>query len=212
MTMRTRVKVCGLTRVEDAALAVSLGADALGFILWPSSPRATTPEAVRAITRELPALPVRVGVFVNASPTEVARAVEIAGLDVAQLHGDERVEDYRDLAPRVIKSVHLTSDESVAAAEALPSAVVPLVDAVDVVRRGGTGEKADWTLAARLAAKRPILLAGGLTPENVAAAVRGVRPWGVDVSSGIEDRPGIKNADRMRAFFRSVRDGKAEDE
>jgi phosphoribosylanthranilate isomerase len=212
MTRRTRVKICGLTRFEDAELAVELGADALGFVFWRDSPRAVSPEVVREIVRHLPALPVRVGVFVNAPAEEVAHVAEVAALDVVQLHGDEHLHDYEHLAPRLIKSVHITDEASLESATRLPSGVVLLVDAVDPARRGGTGQIADWTSAARLASRRPIMLAGGLTAENVAQAVLEVRPWAVDVSSGVEWSPGIKSPDRMRAFFERVREANAEGE
>ena len=210
--MRTRIKICGLTRFDDAELAVQLGADALGFVFWPDSPRAVTPEIVRDIVRHLPALPVRVGVFVNAPPDEIARAVEIASLDAIQLHGDENVNDYGHLSARLIKSVHVLEDAEWQTAMRLPLPVLPLVDAVDSARRGGTGHVADWTGAERLARQRPVMLAGGLTAENVAQAVIQVRPWAVDVSSGVEWTPGIKSPDRMRAFFARVRDANAEGE
>ena len=136
----------------------------------------------------------------------------MATLDAVQLHGDERVGDYEHLGPRLIKSVHVTDDVAIHAAMQLPSAVVPLVDAVDPARRGGTGQVVDWTTAARLARQRPLMLAGGLNPENVAQAILQVRPWAVDVSSGVEWTPGIKSPDRMRAFFARVREANAEAE
>jgi phosphoribosylanthranilate isomerase len=210
MNGRTRVKICGLTRREDAELAVELGADALGFVFWPASPRAISPEAVRAILDALPVLPVRVGVFVNQPPDDVARLADDAGLDVLQLHGDERVEHYEHLGRRLIKSV-APADGGAGGVVAVPPGVTALVDAADPERRGGTGRTADWTMAAGLAARRRVILAGGLTPDNVARAVREVRPWAVDVSSGIEVAPGVKSAERMRAFFAAVR-GVVEDE
>ena len=212
MTMRTRIKICGLTRFEDAELAVQLGAVALGFVFWPGSPRVVTPKVVREIVGHLPPLPVRVGVFVNAPADEVAHIAEVAALDVVQLHGDESLSDYQHLVPRLIKSVQLGTEAALESATRLPSAVVTLVDAVDSARRGGTGQIADWTSAARLASRRPVVLAGGLTEENVAQAVLEVRPWAVDVSSGVEWTPGIKSPDRMRAFFARVREANAEGE
>lgn len=201
---RVRVKVCGITRQSDAALAVALGADALGFIFWPRSPRAITPATAREIHSLLPPLVTRVGVFVDASPDDVAAAVLEAGLDAVQLHGDESVEDYAGVGARVIRVASLTGDHSVAQAIAWPFAVTPLVDAVDHERRGGTGMVADWTRAARLATARPIILAGGLTAANVGAAIAAVHPWAVDVSSGVEDSPGLKSPTRLREFFNSL--------
>jgi phosphoribosylanthranilate isomerase len=199
-----RVKICGLTRAEDAALAVALGADALGFVFWPRSPRAVTPQAVRAIVDGLPAFVTRVGVFVNAAPEQVADIVGRARLDVAQLHGDERVEDFVRVPVRLIRGVSLGSDDDVRRVADWPAEITPLVDAADPERRGGTGQKADWIRAAALAAMRPIVLAGGLRAENVEGAMRVVRPWAVDVSSGVEDAPGIKGAERLRALFGAV--------
>ena len=196
-----RVKICGITRLADARLAIDLGADAVGFILWPNSPRARSVEDVRRITKDLPPFVTRVGVFVNQSPDDVRAAIMDAGLDVAQLHGDEDVADYAALGARIVRGVPLTDDEALDRAMALPEHVTPLVDASDRARRGGTGQLADWHRAARLARERPILLAGGITPENAVDAVRAVRPWGLDVSSGIEDAPGIKNHDRLRLLF-----------
>jgi phosphoribosylanthranilate isomerase len=212
MTTRPRVKVCGITRREDAALAVALGADALGFIFWSKSPRAIEPAVARAVHAALPPLVSRVGVFVNASPTDVAEVVRTAGHDVVQLHGDEPAESYAGVGARVMKVASLETEVDVARVIAWPEAVTPLVDAVDRERRGGTGRVADWVLAARVAAARPMLLAGGLNPANVGEALARVRPWGVDVSSGVEDAPGIKNPARLRAFFESLAAAPGEDQ
>ena len=203
--MEIGVKVCGITRAEDAALAIDLGAMALGFVLWPKSPRVVSIAAARRIAETVPASVLRVGVFVNAGVDDVAAALRDASLDVAQLHGDEAVAPYLDAGLRVIRAVPLTSEADVEAASALPAAVTTLVDAADVIRRGGTGARANWTLAAGLAARRPVMLAGGLRPENVAEAVRAVRPFAIDVSSGVEARPGIKDEARLRALVAAVR-------
>jgi phosphoribosylanthranilate isomerase len=202
--MTPRVKVCGITRIEDASQAVRLGASALGFVFWPDSPRAISVQAARDVARAVPPLVARVGVFVGASPDEVARIADDVGLDAVQLHGDERVDGYERVKSRLIKAVTLNSDDDVLHAAALPAHVTPLVDATDHVRRGGTGQVADWTHAAALAARRPIILAGGLTAANVADAIRQVRPWALDVSSGVESAPGIKSRDRLEAFFAAI--------
>lgn len=199
--MRPRIKVCGLTREPDAALAVSLGADAVGFIFWPRSPRVISAEVARSIHEALPSFVTRVGVFVNASPLEVAGIVRLAGLDVVQLHGDESVDAYRDVCARVMKVAALASSDDVARVAAWPESVMPLVDAIDPERRGGTGMVADWSHAAMLARARPIVLAGGLTAANVGSAIAAVRPWALDVSSGVEDAPGVKSPTRLREFF-----------
>lgn len=204
---RPRVKICGITRVEDAELAVALGADAIGVVLWKGSPRAVTAVQARAILRALPPFVSRVGVFVDTAPGTIRAIVEEVGLDVVQLHGDEPVEDYVDLPTRLLKVVTLTDDGAVQAGARLPAGVTPLVDAADRERRGGTGQLANWARAAALAALRPAILAGGLTPANVEQAVREVHPWGLDVSSGVEDAAGVKSEDRMRAFFDAVRRG-----
>jgi phosphoribosylanthranilate isomerase len=201
---RTRVKICGLTRAADADLAVALGADAVGFVLWSPSPRAVSADQAATMARSLPAYVTRVGVFVNASPEDVGRLVAEIGLDVAQLHGDERVVDYAGVARRVVKVVALGGDAEVDAALRLPADVTVLVDAVDRDRRGGTGERADWVRAARVARERPVILAGGLSAADAGEAIRLVRPWAIDVSSGVEDRPGIKSGEKLRALFAAV--------
>lgn len=199
-----RVKICGMTRLEDAELAIDLGADAIGFIFWPKSPRAISADRVASISRRLPPFVTRVGVFVNAAPAEVRAIVTTAGLDAVQLHGDEAVEDFAGVDARILRGMSVEDDDALDLAVRLPAHVMPLVDAADRSRRGGTGQLADWDRAYALAGQRPIILAGGLTAENVSDAVRRVRPWGIDVSSGVEDAPGIKNADRLRALFDEV--------
>jgi len=189
-----RVKICGITRAGDAARAVALGADAVGFVFWPRSPRVVSAAAAHSIASALPAWVARVGVFVNATPDDVVQVVQQVGLDVVQLHGGEAVYGYSALAVRLIKAVTLDSDADVERAAALPAHVTVLVDATDPVTHGGTGRAADWSRAAALARLRPIMLAGGLSAENAAAAVETVRPWALDVSSGVESAPGIKSA------------------
>jgi phosphoribosylanthranilate isomerase len=201
---RVRVKVCGITRVEDARAAIATGADALGFVLWPSSPRAIHVAAAAAIARDLPAMLVRVGVFVNASPEEVDAAVRQIGLGAVQLHGDERVDDYMGLRVPLIKAVSMSSAGDVERVLALPANVSVLVDAVDADRRGGTGRLASWAHAAGVARARPVILAGGLTADNVGDAIRRVGPWAVDVSSGVESAPGVKNPARIEEFFAAL--------
>jgi phosphoribosylanthranilate isomerase len=202
--VRVRVKICGITRLEDAALAVELGADAIGFVLWPGSPRAVNSELARAIAEHIPKSVTRVGVFVDPIPSDVAWLVESIGLDTVQLHGQEAVESYEWIGANLVKAVRLDTDQDIERAADLPQFVTPLVDATDRHLIGGTGQLADWRRAARLAARRPIMLAGGLVASNVAEAVRSVRPWAVDVSSGVERYPGVKDADRMIRFFQAV--------
>ena len=199
-----RVKVCGMTNEDDARRAVRHGADALGFVMWEGSPRAVTVEQVEAITKTLPPFVWKVGVFVNATPDEVEFATAMGRLDVAQLHGDEDVEQYRHLAVRIVKGIGMASDEDVRQALALPPDVMPLLDARDPVLRGGTGRQASWAHAAEVARVRATILAGGLNAENIVDAVETVRPWGVDVSSSLEDSPGVKNAKKVAVFFAAV--------
>jgi phosphoribosylanthranilate isomerase len=202
---RLRVKICGITRRQDAELAVELGADALGFIFWSGSPRRVDPARVAAIGKGLPSSVARVGVFVDAPPDEVRAVAHEAALDTVQLHGSEAVEEYRLPGVTLIKSFDLAHGADAGRAIALPRHVTPLVDAHDRVRRGGTGRAANWERAAEVARARPMLLAGGLTAETVSAAVALVHPWGVDVSSGVESSPGVKSAERLRAFFDEIK-------
>jgi len=200
----TRVKVCGIRRRADAELAVTLGATALGFVFWPSSPRAVTPETVREITDGLPAFVSRVGVFVNQSPVSVLRTAAKAGLTAIQLHGDEQASTYFESSLSIIKALPVSEGFSLSAVEDLPPRVTVLLDAHDPVRRGGTGRVVEWTVAAAAARVRPVILSGGLTPDNIRQAAAAVRPYAVDVSSGVESAPGVKDESRMRAFFAAL--------
>ncbi len=194
------IKVCGITRAEDAHAAAALGVNALGFVLWPPSPRAVTVEAVRDLVAALPPFLVRVGVFVDPAPVEIERARE-AGIHVAQVHGTAPV-----LPPGMplLQAVHL-APEGDGLVPPVPGRTAVLVDAFDSVRRGGTGRTVDWARVRRVASSRPVVLAGGLTADNVAAAIREARPYGVDVSSGVEQSPGVKDHDKLAAFVAAVR-------
>jgi phosphoribosylanthranilate isomerase len=198
------VKICGITRGADARLAVELGADAIGFVFWSGSPRAISAPDARAVARDLPKHVIRAGVFVDASPDFVIGTVGASSITAAQLHGDEDVGRFASCGVPLIKAVTLASDEDVERAAKLPASVTVLVDAHAPIARGGTGRQADWSRAARLASRRPIVLAGGLNQDNVSEAITAVRPWAIDVSSGVEDAPGIKNALKLRAFFDAV--------
>lgn len=200
----TVVKMCGLTRREDVDAAVAAGATALGFVLWPGSPRAVTPAKVATLTTGVPSHVMKVGVFVDAPVSEVAQAVATAGLTAVQLHGREDARAYLELGVQVVKAVAPQSDDDVRAALALPESVIVLVDAHDPVQHGGTGRSANWPMAAQMAAARPILLAGGLSASNVAAAVSTVKPWGIDVSSGIESSPGIKDPAKIQELMNTL--------
>ena len=196
------VKICGITRAEDARLAASLGATAIGFIFWPSSPRAISPLRARAIVDALPASVTTVGVFVNAGRDEIEAAADEANLQAVQLHGDETPDLARSLSRRVIKAIPLTGDIDERVNE-WPGTML-LLDAHDAARRGGTGRVVDWDRAAAIARTHDIILAGGLGPGNVADAVARVRPAGIDVSSGVESSPGIKDPGKLRALFNAL--------
>jgi phosphoribosylanthranilate isomerase len=208
-----KVKICGITSIDDARDAIAAGADLLGFNFYPKSSRYLAPEQARDIAAHLRrsdgSRPLLVGVFVNSPLEEMRSILEIAQIDLAQLHGDEPVHMLEQLNGRGFKALRPTSEmEAQIDAEWFapygPNAPVLLVDAYRKEQYGGTGQTADWTIATRLAQRYPILLAGGLTPENVAEAVRQVRPWGVDVASGVEVAPGRKDAAKMRAFVERV--------
>jgi phosphoribosylanthranilate isomerase len=194
-----KVKICGITRLDDALAAVRLGADALGFNFWPRSKRYLPPGEARAIVRRLPPFVTAVGVFVDPSREEVLRAVDQSGIAVAQLHGDEPPELCLSLPLPVLKAIRVTDAHALCA---LASYEVQgfLLDA-PTAGYGGSGQTFDWELAAEVARELPIVLAGGLGPENVAEAVRIVRPWAVDVASGVERSPGVKDLERMRLFI-----------
>ena len=194
------VKICGITRPQDAERAVALGATAIGFIFWPSSPRRIGLEAARSIGRLVPASVLKVGVFVDAPAQELARTVDEAGLDAVQLHGSESPALVRGLEARVIKAVALGSPDADAQIAQWTGTTL-LLDAHDPVRHGGTGRVVDWDRAAGLASRHEVILAGGLNPENVAEAVRRVRPAGIDVSSGVEQTPGVKDLVKLAALF-----------
>jgi phosphoribosylanthranilate isomerase len=200
----TRVKVCGIRRREDAELAVTLGASALGFVFWPRSPRFIDPDHVRTITDGLPAFVTRVGVFVNHAPSDVLEIAARAGLNCVQLHGDEDAAEYAGLPLPVIKALPVSEGFSLSAVEGLPARVTVLLDAHEPAKRGGTGRVIEWTVAAAAARVRPVILSGGLTPDNVKAAEAAVRPYAVDVSSGVESAPGVKDEVKMRAFFAAL--------
>jgi phosphoribosylanthranilate isomerase len=203
--MSTRIKICGITNLADAETAVEAGADALGFNFYAKSPRyLTIPEAAE-ISRQLPSFVMRVGVFVNASEELIKRAIGQCGLMMIQFHGDETPEFCLQFGLMSMKAFRIRNAQSLKELPHYPTEAW-LLDAFSTGTRGGTGEKLNWDLAVE-AQKfgKPIFLAGGLTPENVAAAVRQVRPFGVDVASGVESAPGKKDLEKVRAFIANVR-------
>ena len=265
------IKICGITRLEDARFAVECGANALGFVFWPASPRSIDPARAQMIAKLLPPFVTPVGVFVNQPAEYVNDVAAIVGLGVVQLHGDESLDFAASLKRPVLKAMTLSyvgsgfppslcsgearrppsfaeiagelrRDRAEAVAEAgsakrgggsrtldgtgaveapprlatlddaidrWPSETMILLDAHDPVRRGGTGLTIDWTRAASIAARRPIVLAGGLNPENIAAAIEHVRPFGIDVSSGVEAAPGVKDHGRLKQLFDAIREAES---
>jgi len=201
---RPRIKICGVTRASDAHLAVQLGADALGFVLWDGSPRAVRARVAALIGEQLPPYVTRVGVVVDMSPSEVSTLARVGRFDAIQLHGDEDLDRYAALESRLVRSVALETAADVQRALDLPPAVTVIVDAADRQKKGGTGQRANWALAAEIARVRPVILAGGLTPSNVREAIEQVKPWAVDVSSGVEASPGLKDPRLLESFFRAA--------
>jgi len=198
---RVRLKICGLTREADIDTVAALDVDAVGFVLWPASPRAVTADAAAALARRLPPWMARVGVLVRPTPAEAAAAVTQGGMSVLQVHD---VEDVSAIVGLGVPVVWVTSID-LAIARPTPAGTTLMLDAVDAARHGGTGRTIDWTRAAGLARRERLVLAGGLTAANVAEAIATVRPYGIDVSSGVEAAPGLKSPERLRQFVAAVR-------
>jgi phosphoribosylanthranilate isomerase len=198
------VKICGITRREDALEAAALGASAIGLVFWPRSPRAIDSVSARAIVETLPPLVTAVGVFVDQAEAEVERIAAEVRLGAVQLHGRETPEYCARVRRPVIKSFGVDEAFDETMLHPYPAGITVLLDARDDQKRGGTGRRIDWTIAARVAGVRRVMLAGGLEPANVEEAVRTVRPFAIDVSSGVEAAPGIKDRDKMRALFEAV--------
>lgn len=202
-----RIKICGLTDPAEARATAEAGADAIGLV-FAKSPRKVSLEQAREIVFALPPLVQSVGVFVNETPGRIEEAVAFCGLDLVQLHGDEPPELCAALAPRVIKAWRVRGEADIEALRVYEHTVRAFVlDAWSSKVRGGTGDTFDWSLAATANQRlqRPIVLAGGLNPENVSLAIGQARPWGVDVSSGVEAAPGRKDPARVERFIRAVR-------
>jgi phosphoribosylanthranilate isomerase len=200
----TRVKVCGIRRIQDAVLATDLGASAVGLVFWPQSPRFIDPYRARAIAAALPPGVTPVGVFVDQPAEFVMGVARLIPLGAVQLHGSESLASFARLAQRLIKAVPVTEDFDAADIDELPPYVTVLLDAHDPVLRGGTGRTIDWSVAAAVAARRRTILSGGLTPANVGEAVDRVRPYMIDVSSGVESSPGVKDPVKLRRFFEAL--------
>jgi len=200
-----KVKICGITSVRDAEEAVEAGADALGLMFYPGSPRHITEEMAQTIERRLPPFIIRVGVFADATPEDVFSAMHKCGLNLLQFHGRETPEFCRQFGMMTMKAFRIRDAESLREIPRYETDAY-LLDSYVAGKAGGTGEVFNWELAVEAARfGKPIFLAGGLTPENVAEAVRTVHPFAVDVSSGVEQSPGIKDPKKMRDFIAAVR-------
>jgi phosphoribosylanthranilate isomerase len=203
-----KVKICGITNAEDAKAAVETGADALGFVFHAASPRGIAPDTARRIIAQLPPMVLAVGVFVNEEAKVVRDLMDLCGLALAQLHGDESVGYCESLGRPILRAIRLRDRGSLLAlAEYKGRAGVRgfVIDAFSESSYGGTGRVVNWELAAEAAMAAPVVLAGGLTPQNVGEAIRAVRPYGVDVSSGVEASPGKKDHDKVSRFVRAAR-------
>jgi phosphoribosylanthranilate isomerase len=202
-----KVKICGITNAEDAAIAVEAGADALGFVFYRESPRYINPTLARQIIMNLPPLVIPVGVFVDEDQQVVRSLMDDCGLEIAQLHGNESAIYCKELGRTILKALRVKDRSTfLAMAEYRGRAGVRgfVLDAFSEQAYGGTGQMIDWQLAAEAAKAANFLLAGGLTPDNVKKAIQAVQPYGVDVSSGVERAPGKKDHEKVRAFIRAV--------
>jgi phosphoribosylanthranilate isomerase len=201
-----RIKICGITNSEDALLATSLGADALGFIFYPKSPRCVAPDAAREIIAHLPPFVAAVGVFVDEAAAVVQELAAKVGLDWVQLHGQESPEYCRTLGCKVIKGFRIKDKSSLQELAPYQGAVQAfLLDTYKKGQVGGTGESFDWRLAREAKKVGRIILAGGLTEENVGQAIATAQPDAVDAASGTEAAPGRKDPAKLRAFFKAIR-------
>lgn len=200
----TRVKICGITNIDDAASAVECGADAIGFIFFEESPRHIEVEEAGRIASELPPFITTVGVFVNEGADRVNSIVKSAGLDCAQLHGEEAPEVCRAVEARVIKAVRVSGRDDLRGLDSYDVRAF-LLDTFCEGVKGGTGRTFDWDIALEAKKLGTVILSGGLTPENVADAIRHVRPWAVDVTSGVEKAPGRKDPEKIKRFIDGVR-------
>jgi len=204
VTADVEIKICGLTNRDDAAAALGAGADYLGFVLYAESPRGIRATQLRRILDKAGEIRNAVGVFVNRPRAEVLKIAEDCGLCAVQIHGDEAAEEFKDMPLPVWRALRLKGGECIPEPSAWPAERY-VADASAPGLYGGTGLKTDWTAAAALARSRKVMLAGGLTPENVADAVRTVRPAGVDVAGGVEQLPGRKDRRKIEAFIRAAR-------
>ena len=207
--MMIHIKICGITNIKDAISAIEAGADMLGFNFHPPSPRSISPDVCASITAELKKFPIKlVGVFVNMPAPAIIKILQDCRLDIAQLHGDEKPQDLALIHGRSFKAFRgIPNHETLQSYLKYSNQIDPafLLDAMATGLYGGSGEQTDWNAAGELAKQSNILLAGGLKPDNVIEAVKLVRPWGVDTASGVEIRPGVKDAFKMREFVLAAR-------
>ncbi|SPD76321.1 N-(5'-phosphoribosyl)anthranilate isomerase [uncultured Desulfobacterium sp.] len=201
-----KVKICGITNIEDALKAVELGIDALGFI-FAKSPRKVEPEKAAGIIRSLPLFIKTVGVFVNEEPNRIRQIVDLCGLDIIQFHGDEPPEVLAEFAPRAIKAFRLKDESSLEPIKSYQGKVrATLLDTYSDNKFGGTGKTFDWGLAIKAKAFGiPLILSGGLSPDNIQEAIRAVQPYAVDVNSGVEEGPGKKDHILMTQLMENIR-------
>ena len=203
---QVKVKICGMTQLKDAAFAVEQGADAVGFIFYNKSPRSVTMKTARDIILKLPPLVDTVGVFVNESVDRINKVANYCGLDLVQLHGEESPVFCRKIQRRVIKAFRVKDLQSIKQLEKY-SVSGYLLDTFSDNLHGGTGKIFDWNLALPAKKMGPVILAGGLTARNILQAIRQARPYGVDVCSGVEKLPGVKDPEKVRAFLKNIRSG-----
>ncbi len=202
--MSLEIKICGITRLEDALKAVELGADYLGFNFYEKSPRYISPDTLAGLGSGLPAHVKRVGIFVNSPHDEIMRIAELCSLSIIQLHGDEDLLQLPAMPLPIWKAVRVTPSERALPADAQAAERIVLDSSVEGLY-GGTGRQIDLEAAAAIASQAPVMLGGGMNPDNVAEAVARVKPIGVDVASGVESSPGIKDHARMAAFIDAAR-------
>jgi len=206
MPASVRIKICGITRVEDALAAAEAGADAIGLVFYKQSPRAVTVQQAQQIIAALPPFITTVGLFVNSSRSELNEILDAVPLDLLQFHGDERAAECESYQRPYLKALRVKAGDDVRAEiDSYPSAAGILLDTYVAGVPGGTGEPFDWSLVPADASK-PIVLAGGLSPDNVGEAISRVRPYAVDVSGGVEQGKGIKDAEKIRAFIAACKE------
>lgn len=204
--MRTRTKICGITRLEDAKASVRAGCDALGFVFYKESPRYIALDAFKVIVKELPPFVTKTGLFVNADPAEIEEAIQSGLVNVLQFHGDETPDFCRQFNFPYIKAVAVSSSvDLIQYAKDFHDAEALLLDAYHEHLKGGTGQTFDWNLIPHSLSK-PIVLAGGLNVGNVKEAINQVKPYAVDISGGVEDSKGIKNSLKIQAFIKETQD------